>query len=206
MYARSTTVQGSPKRVDQAIAMVRDEVLPAVSQMPGCLGLSMMVDRSDGHGVVTTSWESEEAMRSTADAVAPMREKAANLIDGTAEVQEWEIAVMHRAHHAPAGSYVRSTWLRSDPAGVDRALDVFRLGVLPRVEELQGFCSAILMIDRESGLAVSSVAFDDLAAIEASRDAAQAIRGGAVKEIGAEVLDVREHELILAHLHVPEMA
>ena len=84
--------------------------------------------------------------------------------------------------------------------------NVFRMGVLPRVDELQGFCSAILMIDRESGLAVSSVAFDDLAAIEASRDAAQAIRAGAVKEIGAEVLDVREHELILAHLHVPEMA
>src|SRR5690606_15262911 len=151
----------------------------------GCLGLSMMVDRSAGHGVVTTSWESEEAMRATADAVAPMRDKAANLIDGTAEVKEWEIEVMDRAHHDPAGSYVRSTWLRSDPAGVDRALDVFRMGVLPRVEELQGFCSAILMVDRESGLAVSSVAFDDLAAIEASRDAAQAIRGGAVKEIGA---------------------
>lgn len=206
MYARSTTVKGSPDRVDQAIAMVRDEVLPAVNQMPGCLGLSMMVDRTDGQGIVTTSWESEEAMRATAEAVAPMREKAANLIGGTAEVQEWEIAVMHRAHHAPAGSCVRSTWLRSDPAGVERALDVFRLGVLPRVEELQGFCSAILMINRESGLAVSSVAFDDQSAIEASRDAAQAIRAGAVKEIGAEVLDVREHELILAHLHVPEMA
>ena len=206
MYARSTTVQGSPDRVDLAIAMVRDEVLPAVNQMPGCLGLSMMIDRQDGHGIVTTSWESEEAMRATAEAVAPMREKAANLMGGTATVQEWEIAVMHRAHHAPAGTCVRSTGLRSDPAGVERALDVFRLGVLPRVEELQGFCSASLLINRESGLTVSSVAFDDLAAIEASRDAAQAIRAGAVNEIGAEVLDVREHELILAHLHVPEMA
>jgi len=206
VYARSTTVQGSPDRVDLAIAMVRDEVLPAVNQMPGCLGLSMMIDRQDGHGIVTTSWESEEAMRATAEAVAPMRERAANLMGGTATVQEWEIAVMHRAHHAPAGTCVRSTWLRSDPAGVERALDVFKLGVLPRVEELQGFCSASLLINRESGLAVSSVAFDDLAAIEASRDAAQAIRAGAVKQIGAEVLDVREHELILAHLHVPEMA
>jgi quinol monooxygenase YgiN len=206
MYARSTTVQGSPDRVDLAIAMVRDEVLPAVAQMPGCLGLSLMIDREDGHGIVTTSWESEEAMRATAEAVAPMREKAANLMGGTAEVQEWEIAVMHRAHPAPAGSCVRSTWLKADPAGIERSLDVFRLAVLPRVEELQGFCSASLMIDRDSGLAVSSIAFDSRSAIEASRDAAQAIRAGAVKEIGAEVLDVREHDLLLAHLHVPEMA
>lgn len=206
MYARSTTVQGSPDRIPQGIAMVRDEVLPAVRQMPGCLGLSMLVDREAGQGIVTTSWESQEAMRATAAAVAPMREKAANLFGGAAEVQEWEIALVHRAHHAPAGTWVRSTWLRSDPAGVERALDVFKLGVLPRVEQVPGFCSASLMIDRESGLAVSSVAFDDRAAVEASRDAAQAIRAEAVKEIGAEILDVREHELILAHLHVPEMA
>lgn len=206
MYARSTTVQGTPDRVDLAIAMVRDEVLPAVTQMPGCLGLSMLVDRTAGDGIVTTSWESEEAMRATAEAVAPMREKAANLMGGTADVQEWEIAVMHRAHHAPAGSCVRSTWLKADPAGVERSLDVFRLAVLPRVEELQGFCSASLLINRESGLAVSSIAFDSRRDIEASRDAAQAIRAGAVKEIGAEVLDVREHDLIFAHLHVPELA
>ena len=206
MYARSTTVQGSPDRIDLAIARVRDEVLPAVTQMPGCLGLSMMVDRDDGHGIVTTSWESKEAMRATAEAVAPMREKAANLIGGTAEVQEWEIAVMHRAHHAPAGSWVRSTWLKTDPANVERSIDVFKLAVLPRVEALEGFCSASLMLDREGGLAVGSVAFDSRGAIVASRDAAQAIRAGAAREIGAEVLDVREHELVLAHLHVPEMA
>jgi hypothetical protein len=135
-----------------------------------------------------------------------MREKAANLFGGTAKVDEWEIAVMHRAHHAPQGSCARSTWFRADPTAVERSLDVFRLGVLPKVEELRGFCSAVLMIDRETGMAVSTVAFDNRSDIEASRDSAQAIRAGAVKEIGAEVLDVREHELILAHLHVPEMA
>lgn len=205
VFARSTTVQGSRDRIDQGIAMVRDEVLPAVTSMPGCLGLSMLLDRESGHCIVTTSWESQEAMDATADAVRPMREKAAALLDGPAEVQEWEIAVMHRAHHAPAGSCTRSTWLRlPDLAGIDRALDVFKLVVLPKVEELQGFCSAVLMINRDTGMAVSSVAFDSRSAIEASRDAAQAIRAGASQQIGSEVLDVREHELVLAHLHVPE--
>jgi len=206
VYARSTTVQGSPDRIDQGIAMVRDEVLPAVTQMPGCLGLSLLVDREAAQGIVTTSWESEEAMRATAEAVAPMREKAASLFGGTAEVDEWEIAVMHRAHHAPQGSCARSTWLRADPAGIDRSLDVFRMGVLPKLEELPGFCSAILMLNRETGMAVSTVAYDDRASIEATRDAAVAIRASAVQEMGAEVLAIREHDLVLAHLHIPEMA
>ena len=45
MYARSTTVRGDPQSVDDGIAYVRDEVMPAVQQMDGCIGLSMLADR-----------------------------------------------------------------------------------------------------------------------------------------------------------------
>lgn len=206
MYARSTTVQGSPDRIDQGIAMVRDEVLPAVTSMPGCRGLSMLVDRQSGHGIVTTSWESDEAMRATADAVRPMREKASQLLGGDAEVSEWEVAVMHRAHHTQAGCCTRSAWVSIDPAGIDRAIDVYKLGVLPRLEELDGFCSALFLVDRAQGRCVSTVAYADRAALDTTRTAVEQIRSGAIKEMGGELLDVREHDLVLAHLHVPEMA
>src|SRR4051794_38437569 len=42
MYARSTTVHADPQRIDDGIAYIRDEVMPAVTTMPGCLGLSML--------------------------------------------------------------------------------------------------------------------------------------------------------------------
>lgn len=204
VYARSTTIQGSRDRIDQGIAIVRDEVLPAVTSMPGCLGLSMLLDRESAHYIVTTSWESQEAMRATADAIRPMREKASALMGGSAEVQEWEIAVMHRAHHAPAGSCTRTTWLQMPD--VDRAHDIFQLVVLPKAEELPGFCSGVLMVDRASSRAVGTITFADRASLEGSREAAQAIRTAAARESGATILDVREHELVLAHLHVPETA
>jgi hypothetical protein len=80
------------------------------------------------------------------------------------------------------------------------------MGILPKIEELDGFCSASMLIDRATGMAVGTVAFDSREALEASRTAAEGIRGAASKEIGAQILDVHEYELALAHLHVPEMA
>lgn len=206
MYARSTTVRGHPDRIDQGIAQVQDEVLPTVTGMDGCVGLSMLVDRGSGECIVTTSWESEATMHATGESVRPLRERATELLQGMSSVQEWEIAVMHRDHRSTEGSCVRSTWLSIDPAKVDRALDFFRLGLLPRMEAMQGFCSASLLIDRASGMAVSSVAFDTRAAMEATRTTGEELRQSSVQELGLQILDVHEYELVLAHLHVPEMA
>ena len=48
MHARSTTFTGRPELLETGIAVVRDEVLPAVQEVPGCVGLSMLVDRTAG--------------------------------------------------------------------------------------------------------------------------------------------------------------
>ena len=56
MYARSTTIHGRPESVDAATTYVRDEVMPAVRAMDGCVGLSMLADGDSGSCIVTTSW------------------------------------------------------------------------------------------------------------------------------------------------------
>lgn len=184
--------------------MVRDEVLPTVTQLPGCLGLSMLVERDTGHCVVATSWETQEAMRSTEATVRPMREKAAELFQGEVKVEEWEIAVMHRLHHTQPGAYTRSTWLTMPD--ITRAHDIFQMVVLPTAEEMPGFCSGVLLINSETGAAVSTITYADKTSLESSRQTAADLRTRAQAESGSTILDVREHELVLAHLHVPELA
>lgn len=207
MYARSTTVEAQSDCIDAGIACIRDEVMPAVADLDGYVGMSLLVDREAGRCIATTAWRDAEAMRASAAHVVPLRQRAAEAF-GTANptVEEWEIAVLHRDHPSGDGACVRATWLKMRPDQFDRGVDFYRTSVLPAMDELEGFCSASLMIDRRSGRAVSSASFDSMAAMEHNRDAARSLRTARLRELGADQLDVGEFELAIARLRVPEMA
>ncbi len=206
MYARSTTIQAQPLSVDIGIAHVRDVVMPALQEIDGCVGLSLLVDRHSGTCIATSSWESLEKMRAGAERVAPVRDRAAMMFDGSARVEEWDIALLHRDHHSHEGACVRATWLKVVPDQLSRSLDFYRTSVLPEMENLDGFCSASLMVDHPAcRRAVSCSTFDSLDAMARNRDRATELRSRRVRDLGAEVLDVAEFELAIAHLRVPEL-
>ncbi len=206
MYARSTTIQAQPLSVDIGIAHVRDVVMPALSEIDGFVGLSLLVDRQSGKCIATSSWESVQAMRAGAERVAPIRDRAALMFDGSARVEEWAIALLHRDHHSRAGACVRATWLKVVPDQLSRSLDFYRAAVLPEMERLDGFCSASLMVDHPaSRRAVSCSTFDSMEAMARNRDQATELRSRRVRDLGAEVIDVAEFELAIARLRVPEL-
>ncbi|HEU4513378.1 MAG TPA: antibiotic biosynthesis monooxygenase [Nocardioidaceae bacterium] len=207
MYARTTTIQADPSKIDEGIAHVRDQVIPAVTAITGCVGMSLLVDRESGRCIATTAWESEAAMNASAETVRPLRSQAEQVLGAdTSDVDTWEIAALHRDHATPDGGCARVTWLSGDPKMADRAADVFRMAVLPRVQELEGFCSGSLLINRQTGRAVGTITFDSREHVEQSREAAGQIRERASSELAAAVDAVSEMEVALAHLHVPEMA
>ena len=57
MYARSTTFLARVSSIDEGIAHIRDEVLPALTGMEGCIGLSLLVDRDSGRCIATSVQE-----------------------------------------------------------------------------------------------------------------------------------------------------
>ena len=207
VYARTTTIQADPTKIDAGIAPIREQTLPAVTSMEGCVGMSLLVDRQSGRCIATTAWESEAAMRDSAEQVRPLRDQAEQgLGASSSEVDMWEVAVVHRDHAIPDGACARVTWVGvADPSNADRILETYKMGVLPRLEELDGFCSASMLINRETGRGVGTVIFDGREQLEGSRDSAAKIRERATSEMGATVRDVAEFEVAFAHLHVPEM-
>jgi len=206
VYARSTTIQARPSAIDAGIAHVRDEVLPALTGIPGCIGLSLMVDRLSCRCIATSAWDSAEAMHGSAGHVDVIRNRVADVFGGSPKVEEWEIAALHREHTTPQGACVRAIWLKTDPDRIDMAVEAYRSQFLSEMETLEGFCSASLLINRSSGRAVSSATYDSAEAMLRNRDQAASLRADASRRSGAELIDGVEFELALAHLRVPEMA
>jgi quinol monooxygenase YgiN len=204
VYARSTTFKDRPEAIDDAISMVQAEVMPAVQDMAGCVGLSMLVDRSSGSCIVTTAWASWPDLESSAPRVAPMRDRAHRLFGTRPEIRVWEIAVLHRAHHTGDGAVARVTWSRLPRDRMDDHRELFASHVLPQVEQLTGFCSASMLMDRDTGLATAAVVYDSQDMLARNRQASLELRAQAMQGLPAEFLDVAEFEVPLAHLRVPE--
>ena len=204
MHARTATVRGQPGAIDDGTAFLRDRVMPAVEGLPGYVGLSMLADRGTGRCIATTSWSDEAAMTASGEQLRPLRARFAEILGGPAELQVWEIAVVHRLHEAPAGACTRVTWTRTDPSRVEQVLDAYRLSLLPRLEEMDGFCSASLLVDRREGRGAGSVTYADRERLQRSRTDATAVREEFAAAMGSRILEVAEFELVLAHLRVPE--
>ena len=206
VFARTTTIAAQPSSVDAGIAYVRDDVMPALQDMDGYVGLSLMVDRQTGRCIATSAWESDEAQRASSERIQPVRDQAARVFGGSATVEAWEIAVLHRQHSSDTGACVRATWVTLPPEEMEAGIEYFRTSVLPQVEHLGGFCSASLLIDPASGRGVSSVSFRNRDAMERNRAQATALKVESIRKAGASAVDEGEFDLVLAHLRVPEMA
>ena len=207
MYARSTTIQAQPSSIDAGVAHIRDAVMPRLQEVDGCVGLSLLADQRTGRCIVTTAWETEEAMRASAEQMAPVRDQAAQAFGGTGSptFEEWEIAVLHRDHRSGEGACARATWVKLPPDQLDQGIEFYKTSVLPELEALEGFCSASLLVDRASGRAVASTSFDSLEAMNRNREQATALKNTKTAQAGAEELDDCEFELRLAHLRAPEL-
>ena len=207
MFARSTTIQAQTSSIDDGIAYMRNDLMPELDNIDGYVGISLLVDRESGRCIITAAYETEEAMHAAAEKAKQLRNRAAETFGGNVEkIEEWEIGVLHRDHQSADGSCVRATWIKVPPDQADRAIDFYKTSVLPSLEDLEGFCSSSLLIDRSSGRAVSSTTFDSRDAMERNREHAKELRNTRTRELGADILDVGEFELALAHLRVPELA
>jgi hypothetical protein len=180
--------------------------MPLLEGLDGYIGLSLLADRSSGRCITTSAWESEDAMRASAPAVQEVRSRAAEIFGGgNPTVEEWEIAVLHRDRDAGEGACVRVTWANVNTDLVDAGIEVFK-AALPAMGELEGLCSASLMVNRASGRGVSSMAFDSADAVERNRADMDRLRGSVSEDAAAQILEEHDFEMMIAHLRVPELA
>jgi hypothetical protein len=204
MYARTATLRGDPRAVEQAIAFVRDEWLPTATTLEGCTGLSMLVGRRTGRCIVTSGWADKQSMLGSAEGMRRDRARLGQLLGAVPVVAQWEVAVLDRLRPTGADACCRLIWSsRPDPTSLDDDIATFRMTLLPRIEELTGFCSASLMVDRVSGRTVLAVAYADREAMLVAGQRADALRMEYARAMGGRITEVSDLDLAVAHLRIP---
>lgn len=100
MYARISTIQGSPERLEAGRQYFEEHVIPVIEHLDGFQGAYFLIDRNTGKTVRISLWETEEALHASAKAVVQVRSEGADLtrdwrdpFPGSPVVEEYEVAV-----------------------------------------------------------------------------------------------------------------
>ena len=91
MYARVTTFQCDPSRLDELAAII-DEVKPKIEELPGVVDVYGMW-RSDGHGMVTGIYRSERAAVAAAPQVLEIWGGLAGFLTATPRTETYDYVV-----------------------------------------------------------------------------------------------------------------
>lgn len=82
MNARITTVEGDASKIDDAVAVINEKVIPALKGMKGFTAVNFMADRSTGKLVAISFWQDEASLEASTAAVGPMRNEVADSVGG----------------------------------------------------------------------------------------------------------------------------
>ena len=93
MQARISTIEGDAGKIDDAIKLVNEKIMPALKSLEGFTAANFLVDRSAGKLVAVAFYASEAALEGTAEAVKPMRTEVAEAMNGkVVSFESYELA------------------------------------------------------------------------------------------------------------------
>ncbi len=75
MFARVTTTKGQAKK-DDVVRVIRERVIPGAEGMQGFKGAYWLLDEKRGKGIAVSLWDSEEALRASAEPVGQLRSQS----------------------------------------------------------------------------------------------------------------------------------
>jgi hypothetical protein len=82
MQGRISTIEGDAGKIDDAVKIINEKVLPALKGLEGFTAANFLADRSAGKLVAVAFYASEAALEGSAEAVAPMRTEVAEAMNG----------------------------------------------------------------------------------------------------------------------------
>ncbi len=92
MFARVSTMQGSPDQVDELARRFQEQAVPFARQLSGFKGVYWLANHQTGTVLVVALWESEEAMRASEAEIEPRRQETVKAMGATIQgTEEYEV-------------------------------------------------------------------------------------------------------------------
>jgi hypothetical protein len=194
VYARLTLHTADPDRLGELISHYEHEVSMDFAHQPGSRGISVLVNDDLGVALVESYWATEAAMRANdASFARPVHDAA--FFGATVSIEHYEVARF--VHVAPAGpgACVSLTRLNSEPTGMDDLRAAYDDLGIEQLAASDGFGTAVLLTDRQSGRAAVKIIWRDVQALVAARGPAAARRLDAAKGGNVTVRGIEQYRL-----------
>jgi len=92
MQARISTIEGDGGKLDDALSVINEKVLPALKDLKGFTAANFLVDRSAGKLVAVAFYADEAALEGSVEAVGSMRDEVADVMGGkVVSVESYEL-------------------------------------------------------------------------------------------------------------------
>ncbi len=194
MYARVASFEGRDSSLtDELIQRVRDE---GPSSVPDAKGFFGLFDRERGTSLGITFFDSEEAIRNSAQAFEDMAQNfPAEMRGRRASVDVYEVTIFDGDAERAKAARVSRLEGSSD---IDDSIRKMRSETLPRVRELKGNVGAIGLADRKSGKAIVITLWESADALRQSEKQADKLREQAAETGGQQIAGVDRYEVAVA--------
>jgi heme-degrading monooxygenase HmoA/limonene-1,2-epoxide hydrolase len=196
MHVRMNMLAGDPAQLSEATRYLEGTVRPHVESQHGNRGLACIVNDDLGVCIVASYWDSLDAMTASEQAVQVSRKEVAERLHGSVTVEQYDVPVFVRRSRPQADAGVRLVRVECAPANMDAFIEEFRNTGVPSLMDMPGLCSAQLTTDRITGRCAVITAWEDAAAMAASRSATARLRASAAEISHVQIRSVEEYRLV----------
>jgi heme-degrading monooxygenase HmoA len=197
MYGRLTRIQGTPAEIQEGVRTFEQNVARTARDLPGNVGIVLMVNPEEGKGIGITYWADKNALAASSDAMKKVRETATQSA-GTriANVDTGELLSMESSGEPKPHTFTRLNTLAGKPEQIDAALAAYKKDVVPLLKSLKGFRAATMVANRESGKIWVTSIWETAADREASDAQLTELRRKTASTAGAGDVNVEHFESV----------
>ena len=205
MFVRTLYITADPADVGSALDVIAKSVPGMLAEQSGFQGIGIFADRTVGKILTGSWWETEQALKDSDESLRDRRVEMLAPFVSTIATLQLEAAAYTRPASSSSGGF-RLQRMVFDPSNADWLKETFQEMGLPRLQTIDGFSGASLLMDRTHGMASVGVVYRDMDALAASRSAQAEIRKTAFSRMQgvAQLIALEEFEVVELDIPTPK--